>query len=76
MNLLTVHKAQGMGFEHVMIVLDDLFDVSMLYTMISRAMHECKLIWISSGNEQKKQMSYLYENIEKFKDLVKFYGYI
>ena len=76
MNLLTAHKAQGMGFEHVMIVLDDLFDISMLYTMISRAMHECKFIWISSGNEQKKQMSYLYENIEKFKDLVKFYGYI
>lgn len=76
MNLLTAHKAQGMGFKHIMIVLDDLFDISMLYTMISRAMHECKFIWISSGNEQKKQTQNLYENIEKFKDLVKFYGYI
>ena len=76
MNLLTAHKAQGMGFKHIIIVLDDLFDISMLYTMISRAMHECKFIWISSGNEQKKQTQNLYESIEKFKDLVKFYGYI
>ena len=76
MNLLTAHKAQGMGFKHVMIVLDDLFDISMLYTMISRAMHECKFIWISSGNEHEKQVQCLYNNIGKFKDLVKFYGYI
>lgn len=76
MNLLTAHKAQGMGFKHIIIVLDDLFDISMLYTMISRAMHECKFVWISSGNEQKKQTQNLYESIGKFKDLVKFYGYI
>lgn len=76
MNLLTAHKAQGMGFKHIIIVLDDLFDISMLYTMISRAMHECKFVWISNGNEQKKQTQNLYESIGKFKDLVKFYGYI
>lgn len=76
MNLLTAHKAQGMGFKHIIIVLDDLFDISMLYTMISRAIHECKFVWISSGNEQKKQTQNLYESIGKFKDLVKFYGYI
>lgn len=76
MNLLTAHKAQGMGFKHIIIVLDDLFDISMLYTMISRAMHECKFIWISNGNEQKKQAQNLYESIGRFKDLVKFYGYI
>lgn len=76
MNLLTAHKAQGMGFKHIIIVLDDLFDISMLYTMISRAMHECKFIWISTGNEQRKQTQSLHESIGKFKDLVKFYGYI
>jgi hypothetical protein len=38
-NYLTIHKAQGRGFDNVIIILNDLFEITMLYTAITRARH-------------------------------------
>ena len=35
--LISIHKSQGMTIDDVIVVIDDLFDVSMLYTAITRA---------------------------------------
>lgn len=36
-NLMTIHKSQGLSLDNVIICIDELFDVSMLYTAITRS---------------------------------------
>lgn len=52
LNFITVHKSQGLEFDNVLVILDDLFDVSMLYTMITRAKKDVKFFIISSNKEK------------------------
>lgn len=52
LNFITVHKSQGLEFDKVLIILDDLFDISMLYTMITRAKKEVKFFIISPNKEK------------------------
>lgn len=68
--LITAHKSQGMSIDKIIVCLDDLFDISMLYTMITRARSSVVFFAFKRPDEQ------LYENIETFKSLLKFYNYI
>lgn len=52
LNFITIHKAQGLEFDNVVVVLDDLFDVSMLYTMITRAKKDVKFFIVSPNKEK------------------------
>ena len=51
MNFITVHKSQGLEFDKVLVILDDLFDISMLYTMTTRAKKEVKFYIITINKE-------------------------
>lgn len=51
--LITYHKSQGLGYDDVVLCVDDVFDISMLYTGITRARHnitfyskECISDWV------------------------------
>lgn len=44
LNFYTVHKAQGKTFEKIVVILDDMFELSMLYTAITRAKDDVKFI--------------------------------
>lgn len=73
---MTIHKAQGMGFDEVIIICDELFQLGMLYTAITRARHKV-MFYISekspSGVEQSKssfpKMKTLNELFDKNDDL-------
>lgn len=52
MNFTTVHKSQGQSYDKVICLLDDLFDISMLYVMITRARFNVKF-YICSPNSGK-----------------------
>ena len=43
-NFITVHKSQGRGYDNVILILDDLFEITMLYTAITRAKKSIKFI--------------------------------
>lgn len=43
-NFITCHKAQGRTIPRVLLVLDDLFEITMLYTSITRASEDIKFI--------------------------------
>ena len=45
-NFITVHKSQGRTYDKVLIILDDLFEITMLYTAITRARDDVKFIKI------------------------------
>lgn len=51
-NFITVHKSQGQSYDKVICLLDDLFDISMLYVMITRARFNVKF-YICSANREK-----------------------
>lgn len=65
-NMLTIHKSQGRGFDNVIVCIDDLFDISMLYTAITRARHN---ICFYSTNPNKLQTLFRNAYIEDFKQL-------
>lgn len=44
LNFYTVHKAQGKTFEKIVVILDDMFELSMLYTAITRAKDDVKFV--------------------------------
>lgn len=52
LNFITAHKAQGNSYDKVVCILDDHFDISILYTMISRARLNVKF-YICSMNSDK-----------------------
>lgn len=43
-NFITCHKAQGRTIPKVLLILDDLFEITMLYTAITRASEDIKFI--------------------------------
>ena len=43
-NFITCHKAQGRTIDKVLLILDDLFEITMLYTAITRAKTDIKFI--------------------------------
>lgn len=49
-NFITVHKSQGRGYDNVILILNDLFEITMLYTAITRARKSIKFIFF--GNLQ------------------------
>ena len=63
---MTIHKAQGMGFDEVIIICEELFQLGMLYTAITRARH--KVMFYVSENDSPK-MKILNELFDKNDDL-------
>lgn len=43
-NYITIHKAQGRSIDNCLIVLDDMFEITMLYTAITRARFDVKFM--------------------------------
>lgn len=71
-NLLSIHKSQGMTISKVIIYVEDLFDVSMLYTAITRAKED--VMFYVKGD---KKVDVLFENahVDTFNELKnKFYS--
>lgn len=68
LNFLTVHYAQGRGFQNVCICIDDLFELGMLYTAITRAKQNIKFITFKEKNEINEKIK---KNCELFKILKK-----
>ena len=66
--LITAHKSQGLTIPKVIVCTDNLFDVSMLYTMITRASEDVKFFCINKPD--------LEDYISRFRDILQFYGYI
>lgn len=49
LNFITVHYAQGRGFNNVVLCIDDLFEIGMLYTAITRAKKQ--ILFITFKNQ-------------------------
>ena len=66
--LLSIHKSQGRSIEKVIVCIDDMFDISMLYTAITRTRNE--LIFYSRENISNR-VNKLIEaaHVEEFKQL-------
>lgn len=62
-NFLTIHKSQGLTLDKVIIVLDDLFEITMLYTAITRAKSDVKFILL---NDYK--IDSLYKKMQLYSD--------
>lgn len=56
-NYRTIHYAQGRGYKNIVMCVDDLFEIGMLYTGITRAIESIKFI--------------TFKNIKSVKDIVK-----
>jgi ATP-dependent exoDNAse (exonuclease V) alpha subunit len=55
LNYISIHKAQGRGYDNVVVILDDLFEITMLYTAITRAKKTINFVLLD-------------KDINKFKD--------
>lgn len=53
-NLMTIHKSQGKTLESVIVCIDELFDMSMLYTAVTRC--RSNLLFFTRSNDRKKQL--------------------
>ncbi len=51
---LTVHKAQGKTLNKIIVCIDDMFELTMFYTALTRAREDIKLFSISNWNEKMK----------------------
>ena len=69
--LLTSHKAQGLSIPKVIVCIDDMFDISMFYTMCTRAMSDLKFFTYKRVINSEE----LSINVNKFHDLLEFYNY-
>lgn len=47
LNMLTIHKSQGLTLKRIIVVLDDLFEITMLYTSITRASNDVKFVLLN-----------------------------
>ena len=67
--LITIHKSQGKTIDNVIVCIDDMFDMSMMYTAITRAKNN--LVFFSKTNDEKERRNILIKNayIEEFKQL-------
>ena len=67
-NFITVHKAQGRGYDNVVLILDSLFEITMLYTGITRAKNNIKFIIFNVKNQSKIEKN-LQKSINQFNQL-------
>lgn len=67
-NFITVHKAQGRGYDNVVLILDSLFEITMLYTGITRAKENIKFIIFNMKNQSKIEKN-LQKSINQFNQL-------
>lgn len=65
-NLTTIHKSQGRSIDSVIVCIDDLFDMSMLYTAVTRCRKNLKF-YTKDVNRKKKLFDSAY--IDDFKQL-------
>ena len=65
-NYLTIHKSQGLGFKKIIIILDDMFEITMLYTALTRAREDIKFIVFKQQNIEQLELF-----TEAFKKLTK-----
>lgn len=63
-NFITVHKAQGKTFKKIIVILNDMFELSMLYTAITRAQEDVKFICL--GNDKERVFKELEEQNKAF----------
>ena len=68
-NLLTVHKSQGRTIDKVIVVIDDMFELSMMYTALTRAKSDIKLCTNRKSNAERLKMLFKSAKVESFKDL-------
>lgn len=52
-NYITCHKAQGKSINNIILVLDEMFEITMLYTAITRARYDVKFICFDQSNKPK-----------------------
>ena len=55
-NILTIHKSQGKSIDNVILCVDDLFDIAMFYTGVTRAIND--IVFYTRTNDIKT----LFEN--------------
>ena len=55
-NFITIHKAQGLSLDKVIIVLDDMFEITMLYTAITRAVSDVKFVVLNKLDGKKMRL--------------------
>lgn len=67
-NYITVHKAQGRGYDNVVLILDSLFEITMLYTGITRARKNIKFIILKFNKNIENNLKKI---IHQFKILKK-----
>ena len=56
LNYLTIHKSQGLSLNKVLIVLDDIFEITMLYTAITRAKTMVKFVCLNKVSLKKLKL--------------------
>lgn len=56
LNMLTIHKSQGLTLNKVIVILDDLFEITMLYTAITRASKKVKFLMFNKQNLTKLKL--------------------
>ena len=66
-NFLTSHKSQGLSIDKVIVCVDDMFDISMFYTMCTRAISQLKFFRYKECD--------LSEYLERFYNLLLYYKY-
>lgn len=56
LNFLTIHKSQGLSINKVLVVLDDMFEITMLYTAITRAIEDVKFTILHKMDYKKMNL--------------------
>ena len=56
LNMLTIHKSQGLTLNKVIVILDDLFEITMLYTAITRASEDVRFLLFNKQNLTKLKL--------------------
>lgn len=51
-NYITIHKSQGKTLDKILLCIDDLFEISMLYTALTRAKTDIKIICFGDINKE------------------------
>ena len=66
--LLTVHKSQGRSIDKVIVCIDEMFDVAMLYTAITRARNEI-VFYSKAAMKDRIDLLINAAHVEEFKQL-------
>jgi ATP-dependent exoDNAse (exonuclease V) alpha subunit len=66
---ISIHKSQGRSYDHIVVVLDQLFEITMLYTAITRARLDVKFVLVNYDLDKFKQ--HLQKTINAFNLLKK-----